>query len=110
MGNDTGFDSTPIFAEDFPLTLTREVRFVSARLSGSNSQVDFSNIGFTGTTTVPGVLLGDVNLDGVVNFLDIAPFIVLLADGEFQAEADIDQNGSVNFLDIGPFITILSNN
>ena len=52
--------------------------------------------------------LGDVDLDGVVTFLDIFPFIQLLAEGGFQAEADIDQNGVVNFEDIQPFIDLLS--
>lgn len=65
------------------------------------------------TITIPeiaddAVLLGDVNLDGTVNFLDIAPFISRLTMGDFQAEADIDGNGAVNFLDIAPFIGILS--
>lgn len=54
------------------------------------------------------ILLGDVNGDGAVNFLDISPFIVLLSAGDFQCEADINGTGDVNFLDIGPFITILS--
>jgi len=54
------------------------------------------------------VLLGDVNLDSTVNFLDISPFIALLASGGNQAEADINQDGEVNFLDISPFIRILS--
>ena len=31
------------------------------------------------------VLLGDVNLDGVVNFLDISPFISILSVGEFPS-------------------------
>ena len=53
-------------------------------------------------------LLGDVNLDGTVNFLDISPFIAILSTGEFQTEADIDQNEEVNFLDISPFIAVLS--
>ena len=56
----------------------------------------------------PEVLLGDVNTDGVVDFLDISPFIVVLSGGGFQEEADIDQNGVVDFLDISPFIQILS--
>lgn len=64
---------------------------------------------YVATGTVPDpVLLGDVNLDNVVNFLDIAPFIALLSSDGFQDEADIDINGVVNFLDIGPFIGILS--
>ena len=57
---------------------------------------------------VPDVLLGDVNLDGIVNFLDISPFISRLSSGEFQLEADVDENGRVDFLDISPFIGILS--
>lgn len=55
-----------------------------------------------------GCVLGDINLDGVVSFLDIAPLITLLSDGRFQCEADLDQNGLVNFLDIAPFINLLS--
>lgn len=54
------------------------------------------------------VLLGDVNLDGMVNFLDITPFIRVLADGGFLAQADCDQSGEVDFLDISVFIRILS--
>ena len=52
--------------------------------------------------------LGDCNLDGVVNFLDISPFIAVLSSGVFQAQADCDESGVVNFLDISPFIAILS--
>ena len=53
-------------------------------------------------------LLGDVNRDGIVNFLDIAPFIGVLTASEDQAEADTNQDGVVNFLDIAPFIGILT--
>ena len=51
--------------------------------------------------------LGDVNLDGVIDFLDISPFIELLTSNEFQFEADIDGNGEVDFFDISPFILLL---
>jgi len=53
-------------------------------------------------------LLGDVNLDGVVSFLDISPFISLLSAGDFLEEADVNQDGRVDFLDINPFITTLA--
>ena len=53
--------------------------------------------------------MGDVNRDGVVDFLDISPFITFLSFGaDFRDEADIDRNGIVDFLDISPFITLLS--
>ena len=53
-------------------------------------------------------LIGDVNLDGVVDLLDVSPFVELLVNGEFQIEADINQDGEVNLLDVGPFVDLLS--
>ncbi len=53
-------------------------------------------------------MLGDINRDGVVSFLDISPFIALLSSGDYQHEADMDQNNNVNFQDISPFILALS--
>ena len=53
------------------------------------------------------VLLGDVNLDGAVNLLDVGPFVTLLSSGDFQAEADINMDGAVNLLDVGPFVELL---
>ena len=54
-----------------------------------------------------GVLLGDVNLDGEVNLLDVASFVRVLEIGSFQHEADINQDGSVDLLDLEPFVEIL---
>jgi len=46
-------------------------------------------------------LIGDVNLDGSVNALDISPFINYLVDGSAApAEADCNGDGQVNALDI----------
>ena len=53
------------------------------------------------------MLLGDVNLDGTVNFSDIVPFIEVLAVSGNQAEADCNEDGTVNFFDVAPFIEIL---
>ena len=87
---------------------------ISLSTDGQSSISSTSNFDQTFTSTLgtltlaDPVLLGDVNLDGVVNFLDISPFISLLAVSGMQAEADTNQDGMVNFLDISPFITILS--
>jgi len=81
-------------------------------VSGSNGSVTASNgdVGSPGFADAASqaILLGDINGDGVVNFLDITPFIAIQTTGAFQAEADIDMNGEVNFLDISGFIGILS--
>ena len=86
-----------------------DARFL--RLSSFGGNFNTRAIGeFQAFTTVPlSPVLGDVNLDGDVNFLDIAPFIAILSSGGSQAQADVDQNGEVNFLDIAPFIGILAN-
>ena len=52
--------------------------------------------------------LGDTNQDGVVNLLDVAPFVELLSNGNSSFEADINCDGIVNLLDVQPFIAILS--
>jgi len=52
-------------------------------------------------------LLGDVNLDGVVDFSDIPAFIAILTAGGFQTEADTNRDGDIDFADIPPFIDIL---
>ena len=59
---------------------------------------------------VETVLLGDVNLDGIVNLLDVIPFVVRLTNGSFQIEADCNVDGTVNLLDVDPFIDILNSN
>ena len=56
----------------------------------------------------PLVVLGDVDMNGAVNFSDIAPFIAVLASGGLQAEADINLDEQVTFADIPGFIAILS--
>ena len=53
-------------------------------------------------------ILGDANQDGIVNFLDIAPFITILFAGDYLAEADMNEDGVVDFLDIASLIVVLS--
>ena len=54
------------------------------------------------------IILGDVNQDGVADFFDISPFIDVLKNSSFQAEADTNQDGEVNFFDVASFIEILT--
>jgi hypothetical protein len=48
--------------------------------------------------------LGDVNLDGEVNGLDVDPFVDVLLNGPFQTVADMNEDGEVNGLDVDPFV------
>ena len=61
---------------------------------------------------------GDVNCDGLVDFGDINPFVLLLTNpGAWQAaypgcpllNGDINEDGVVDFGDINPFVRLLTN-
>ena len=54
------------------------------------------------------VVLGDCNLDGVVNFSDISAFVGILQSGTYVAQADCNEDGAVSFPDISSFIAILN--
>ena len=55
-----------------------------------------------------GFLLGDVNCDGVVNLLDVGPFVDAISSGIFNPKADINGDGTVDLLDVNPFVNILT--
>ena len=54
-------------------------------------------------------VIGDVDLDGEVTFLDIRPFIDVLTRGDYQFEADVDRNGVIDFFDVAPLILLIQN-
>ena len=56
----------------------------------------------------PDVVFGDVDGNGLVNLLDVQPFIDLLTSGLYLLEADINQDGFVNLLDVQPFVDLLT--
>ncbi len=53
-------------------------------------------------------VLGDVNCDGEVNLLDIAPLVDAISKGLYVPKADINGDNVVNLLDVSPFVTLLS--
>lgn len=71
-----------------------------------SDEQDFSMV-ISGIQVVQPIA-GDINCDGIVDFLDIFPFIEILSSGTFSAKADINGDQFVNFLDIGPFIARLA--
>ena len=53
-------------------------------------------------------LLGDANLNSVVDFSDIPAFIAILQAGTYLDQADVNRDGVVDFADIPFFIDLLS--
>ena len=102
-------------ANDDELTATGNLGSLRTMLNGSGGRGDVyrqdennvfgSPFVFRGFETeeiveTEEVLLGDVDLSGVVDSEDIAAFNAVLSSDEFQAEADCDENGVVNVTDI----------
>ena len=83
----------------------------------ANTSADLGNswneFGQSATMVLTGVvdlgdIPGDVNCDGSVDLLDVAPFIDLLSKGGFSSKADINEDGSVDLLDVTPFVELLA--
>ncbi|OHB74949.1 MAG: hypothetical protein A2W31_15135 [Planctomycetes bacterium RBG_16_64_10] len=70
-----------------------------------DGDLDFDDIrGFVALVEGPAPVPGDVNHDGQVNGLDVAPFMDILLYGPFDPAADLNQDGAVDGLDLGPFV------
>ena len=74
-----------------------------AQITGADATIQLYQLNLTVTATGHG-LLGDVNLDGDVNGLDVDPFVAVLLNGPYQEEADINQDGHVDGVDVDPFV------
>ena len=55
------------------------------------------------SATFRGVL-GDMNIDGALNGLDVDPFVDVLLNGPYQPVADMNQDSGVNGMDVDPFV------
>jgi hypothetical protein len=94
------------------------------QLSGTTGQPDAGVLAGANLTlsggfwpAAPNVRPGDVNCDGVVDFRDINPFVLILSNlAGWQAaypgcpwqNGDCNQDGTVDFKDINPFVAVLS--
>ena len=86
-----------------------QLRDITTSLGGSGSRDLRFSISGVAAGAGPDIVKADVNMDGVVSFLDISPFIMALSSPEgAPAEADCNCDGNVNFLDISVFINILA--
>ncbi len=68
-----------------------------------------------------GILRGDANCDGVVNFADINPFVTALTSGAvawsqstgcpvetYLCACDVNGDGVVDFDDLNPFVALVT--
>lgn len=112
--------------ENDPLTidgtfLNNSFQNFSASISGTGNELtltlDFANNGGNELLAINNILIessmdtgivGDVNCDGVVDLLDVAPFVEALTNGSDNPKADIDGSGTVDLLDVAPFVALLT--
>lgn len=73
--------------------------------NGGNEVIAFNNMLVEGDAGSD--LVGDVNCDGVVDLLDVAPFVEAVSNSELDSKADIDGSGADDLLDVAPFVDLL---
>ena len=61
-----------------------------------------------GLDTIELTKVGDINCDGEIDLLDVAPFVSVLTGGNLTIKADINQDGVVDLLDVAPFVELLT--
>ena len=106
------FILNPSMMSDAELAATGLIATDIMRTKNSFNFVDFDHLPLIvdfAANLASEPLLGDINLDGVVDFSDIPPFIELLSSGDYHAEADLNFDAVVDFSDIPPFIFVLTN-
>ena len=86
-----------------------EFRFYFADNSIADNNIHrIDNIRVHGLVRGEGILLGDVNCDGELNLLDVAPFVELLISDLYSEKADVNSDGVLNLLDVEPFVLLLT--
>ena len=85
--------------------LTAAAAYANNQSEGPDLALAIDSISITQTFGL-SVLLGDSNLDGVVDFLDIPAMIGILLSGVYLEQADCNEDGELDFSDITPFIAI----
>ena len=98
--NTGGFTSFTNFSVAGGVPMTQGVHQVKVEILGGAFTLD--------SITIDDFILGDINGDGAVNFLDISVFVSLLTTGSYEAAGDFNGDGTVNFLDISPFVGLLT--
>ena len=81
--------------------ISYNIRIVSNPVEFGNVRLDYQ--------TLAGATIGDLNSDGFITLLDVAPFVAHLSNAAYDALADINQDGDVNLLDVQPFVDLISN-
>ncbi len=101
LGNSFQNFSAPISGTGNVLTIT-----MSFAGNGGNELIAINDLLIEGK--MDGGLLGDVNCDGTVDLLDVAPFVDLVINGGFSTKADFNFDGVVDLLDVAPFVDALT--
>ncbi len=81
--------------------------FVGMVLTNLSGEDVFPRLDEINLNVDSNVLFGDLNADGQVDLLDVAPFVSAFG-GAYQVEADINLDGVVDLLDIAPFVDLLT--
>ena len=90
------------FSENLGIVLLTNSNNYDAMIQIENAIFDFAEENdFT--------IVGDINLDGIVNVLDVVQVVNLVLVNEYEENSDLNGDGIVNVLDIVQLVNIILN-
>lgn len=99
-----GEGAIEVFANSPDLTGSISYSIVDGNVDMSwLSDLEIESIDFYGARSISG----DLNGDGIVDLLDVAPFVEALTSGGYHYEADVNEDDSTDLLDVAPFVDLL---
>ena len=107
VGYDTPGDSGTD-ANDGHIGLDWELSLADGESATITVRTLYGALSLDGVVCSEDCVKGDVNQDGEVDLLDVAPFVDLVTGGAFQCEGDINDDGEVDLLDVAGFVAILT--
>ncbi|MEM9410899.1 MAG: hypothetical protein AAGA30_07285 [Planctomycetota bacterium] len=74
------------------------------RIAETNSSPSIESRTYIDNLKVFGLVLGDIDGDGVANLNDVGPFVEQLLDGQFSLSSDFNLDGATDLLDVEFFV------
>ena len=79
--------------------------------SNYNAIIQIENVVFDFAEETNFTILGDINVDGIINILDVILIVnIILGINDFDALADLNGDGNINILDIVALVNIILSN
>ena len=105
---DLDFSNGDVFLNEGCMTFTRLESPAALAVADMNGDGRDDLISSSSISLSQLPALGDVDLNGTIDLLDVSPFVDAIVSQKYQAEADVNRDCMVDLLDVAPFVGLIS--